>query len=56
MAGGVTAANLPHEARNLRRSSSISAGRGPFSSGVIFVTLASEFTTPRDILTNRLSY
>jgi hypothetical protein len=39
MAGGVTAANLPQEARNLRRSSSTSTGCGTFSSGVIFVTM-----------------
>src|SRR4030095_316581 len=36
MAGGVTAANLPQEARNLRRSSLTSGGWCPFSSGVIF--------------------
>jgi hypothetical protein len=39
MAGGVTAANLPQEAKNLRRSSFTSADRGLFSSGAIFVTL-----------------
>jgi hypothetical protein len=39
IAGGVMAANLPHEARNFRRSSSAFSGRGSVISSPFHVTL-----------------